>query len=295
MSDDPMLDGADAHAHAGAKAHADIVERTIARLRAAGCVFAEEEAGLLFGSGATGVALEAMVAHRGEGKPLEYILGWTWFCGLRIRVAKGVFVPRQRSALLVTEATAAIAALPTHSAHGDEPSIVLDLCCGTGALGAAVRASVEAAGGAIEVWAADLDPVAAECARTNLGLGADRVFSGDLFEPLPERLRGTLDIILCNTPYVPSSEIGMLPPEARDHEPLAALDGGTDGLDVQRRVAAEASAWLAPGGTLFVESSEHQAPASAAIFASNGLEPRIVFDEELGATIVAGRKPLDVS
>ena len=258
----------------------------IARLRAAGCVFAEEEAGLLFASGVSGAELEAMIARRVEGEPLEYILGWARFCGLRIRVAEGVFVPRQRSVLLVAEAASAIATLPAREDHTPR---VLDLCCGTGALGAAVHARVNGAGRSIDVWASDLDPVAAACARDNLGLGADRVFSGDLFEPLPEALRGTLDIILCNTPYVPTGVIGMLPPEARNHEPLAALDGGTDGLDVQRRVAAEARHWLTSGGTLFVETSAGQAPATAEIFARSGLESRIIADEHRGATVVSGR------
>ena len=92
-------------------------------------------------------------------------------------------------------------------------------------------------------------------------------------------------------PYVPTDEVGLLPPEARDHEPRVALDGGADGLDVLRRVAAEAPRWLAPGGHLLVETSERQAPYAVAAFTRGGLVARVVTDDDLEATVVIGRRP----
>ncbi|MGZ4777439.1 MAG: putative protein N(5)-glutamine methyltransferase, partial [Oryzihumus sp.] len=201
-------------------------------LRAAGCVFAEEEAALLVAA-ATGHGLAALVRRRVAGEPLEQVLGWAEFCGQRFVVEPGVFVPRQRTRLLVREAVAL--ARPG--------AVVLDVCCGVGAVGAAVAAAVPGA----ELWAADVDPVAVRCAERNLAAFGGRAFAGDLYDALPAGLRGRVDVLVANAPYVPTAEIAMMPPEARDHELTAALDGGADGVDVQRRVAAAAPDWLAPG------------------------------------------------
>ena len=249
----------------------------VTRLRAAGCVFAEDEAELLIAEARTSAQLADMVERRISGLPLEYILGWVEFCGLRIAVEPGVFVPRHRTEFLVHEA----AALTKPGA------VVLDLCCGSGALGVALAAAVDR----IELYAADIESAAVACARRNLAAIDGQVFEGDLFEPLPAALRGRIDILMCNTPYVPTDAIGMMPPEARDYEPHVTLDGGADGLDVQRRVAASAQQWLAPGGHILVETSEEQAPQTVAIFARNGLVPRIASSEELYATVVIGTRP----
>jgi release factor glutamine methyltransferase len=93
---------------------------------------------------------------------------------------------------------------------------------------------------------------------------------------------------VANAPYVPTEEIGLMPPEARLHEARVALDGGADGLAVQRRVAAGAPEWLAPGGHLLIETSERQAPQLADTFGRHGLAPRVVHSEELAATVVVG-------
>ena len=135
--------------------------------------------------------------------------------------------------------------------------MIVDLCCGAGAIGAALAAAVDRA----EVHAADIDPAAVRCARLNLPGPRGHVYQGDLYEPLPAGLRGRVAVLAANVPYVPTGEIGFLPPEARTHEPRAALDGGADGLDVLRQVAAGAPGWLAPGGHLLIETSERQAPA----------------------------------
>jgi release factor glutamine methyltransferase len=249
------------------------VSGLVARLRAAGCVFAEDEAALL-AAAASGPALDGLVDRRVAGEPLEQVLGWAEFCGLRFVVEPGVFVPRQRSRLLVREAV-------RRAAPG---SVVLDLCCGTGAVGAAVAAAVPG----IEVHAADVDPAATACARENLGaLGS--VHTGDLFSALPPSLRGRIDVVAANAPYVPTDAIALMPPEAREHEARIALDGGEDGLDLHRRIAADAPGWLAPGGRLLIETSARQAPATAQLMAAAGLRPRTVRSEDLDGTVVVGR------
>ncbi|MCO1576173.1 putative protein N(5)-glutamine methyltransferase [Crossiella sp. SN42] len=245
-----------------------------ARLRAAGCVFAEDEAQLILSTAPLPAAIEAMVLRRIAGEPLEHVLGWAEFHGLRIAVDPGVFVPRRRTEFLVSRAVAL----------AKPGAVVLDLCCGSGALGAAIEVEL----GEVELHAADIDPAAVRCARRNV-LGP--VHQGDLYEPLPADLRGRIDVLVANAPYVPTEAIGLLPAEARLHEPWVALDGGPDGLDVQRRVAAGAADWLAPGGHLLVETSARQAPRTADTFAACGLVPEIAEDEEAGATVVIGQRP----
>lgn len=260
----------------------------VRRLRAAGCVFAEDEARLLLeASNAEDVPdaaaeLEKLVTRRVAGEPLEQLVGWAEFAGLRIQVEAGVFVPRRRTEFLAAEAARLASEAAARS--GGVP-VVVDLCCGTGAIGAAIA---EAAG-PIELVAADLDQAAVRAARRNLEPRGGLVVEGDLFDPLPERIRGRVDVLAVNAPYVPSDAIALMPPEARDHEAHLALDGGGDGLDVQRRVAASAALWLAPGGHLLIETSEAQAPATAAIVRAGGLEERIVHSEEADSTVVIGR------
>ena len=232
---------------------------------------------MLISAAQTPADLVAMVDKRTAGLPLEHILGWAAFCGLRITVERGVFVPRHRTEFLVRQAVAL----------SRPEAVVVDLCCGSGAVGAALAAYVPL----VELYAADICPAAVRCARRNLGGRGGRVFEGDLFEPLPATLRGSIDVLVANTPYVPSDAIKLMPPEARIYEPRVALDGGRDGLDVQRRVAAGAILWLAPGGSLLVETSERQASESADIFASTGLIPRVATSDELDATVVVGTKP----
>jgi release factor glutamine methyltransferase len=245
------------------------------RLRAAGCVFAEEEARLLVEAAADDGQLVAMVERRVAGEPLEQVVGWAEFCGLRIAVDAGVFVPRPRTELLIDEA----------AALAPPAALVVDLCCGSGALAAALGARL----GDAELHAADVDPAAVRCARRNVA-PPGQVYEGDLFEPLPRDLRGRVDVLVANVPYVPTEEIALLPREARQHEPRPALDGGADGLAILRRVSAAAPAWLAPGGHLICETSERQAPAAAGILAGDGLAARVVHSAELDATVVVGRR-----
>jgi release factor glutamine methyltransferase len=248
----------------------------VATLRAAGCVFAEDEAALLLAEDYSSPQLAAAVARRSSGEPLEVILGWAEFAGLRVGIDAGVFVPRQRTAFLVETAVGL----------ASSRAVVVDLCCGSGALGLAVRSAVPG----IRLFAADLEPAAVACARRNVGDRGD-VFLGDLFEPLPPSLHGTVDLLLVNAPYVPSREIERMPPEARDFEPRRALDGGIDGLAVHRRVAAEAPSWLARRGTLLIEVSENQAEDAAAMVERSGLLARILYSDDYDATVVTGTMP----
>ncbi|WUH95393.1 putative protein N(5)-glutamine methyltransferase [Streptomyces sp. NBC_00433] len=261
--------------------HAAPQDAVVARLRAAGCVFAEDEARIILATATTPDELDAMVVRRAGGLPLEHVVGWAEFCGLRIAVDPGVFVPRRRTELLVREAVALARAARA------EGGTVVDLCCGTGAVGAALAAALAPT----ELHAADLDPAAVACAARNLAGVGGRVHRGDLFAALPAALRGTVDLLAANVPYVPSGAVGLLPAEARDHEALIALDGGHDGLDVMRRVAASAADWLAPGGSLLVEAGERQAQTAAGILAGGGLRPRLATDDDLGATVVIGTRP----
>jgi release factor glutamine methyltransferase len=251
-------------------------DAVVLRLRAAGCVFAEDEARLLVAGARTPEELDALVGRRVAGEPLEHLLGWAEFGGLRITVAAGVFVPRRRTEVLVEEA-----------ARGAAPgAVVVDLCCGSGALGVALAARVQG----VELHAADVDAAAVACAAVYLAPVGGHAYAGDLYAALPPSLRGRVDVLLANVPYVPSAAISLMPPEARLHEPRVALDGGPDGLDVARRVVAGAPDWLAPGGVLLFETSEEQAPAALATVTAAGLAARVVTDDDRGATVVVGTR-----
>lgn len=249
----------------------------VRRLRAAGCVFAGDEADLLFSSARTTADLLAMVDRRVDGLPLAHILGWVRFCGMRVTVTPGVFVPRARTELLVRLAVAPA---------GRRGAVVVDLCCGCGAVGAAIADSADQVG----LYAADIDPVSVACARRNLEPWGAHVYQGDLFMPLPGHLRGRVDVLVANMPYVPTGAISLLPREARLHEPRLALDGGADGLDLLRRIAAEAPGWLAPHGYLLVETSQRQSLTAAEVLVRAGLTARVVHDEDLDATVVIGNQ-----
>lgn len=249
-------------------------ESIVRKLRAAGCVFAEDEARLLLSSSRDAIQLAEWVDQRAAGYPLEHIIGWAEFCGLRIELQPGVFVPRLRTEFLVRQAAALIQ-------PGD---VVVDLCCGSGALSAALMAFTER----IELHAVDIDPAAVRCARRNIQLDKGCVYEGDLFDPLPLQLYNRVHVIVANAPYVPTEAIKRMPMEARVHEARLALDGGADGLDIQRRIAAEAPLWLAQGGCLLVETSERQAPSTVELFAQYGLLSSWVRSDELDANVIIG-------
>ncbi|WP_430782215.1 methyltransferase [Actinoplanes sp. G11-F43] len=393
----------------------DTLASVVLRLRAAGCVFAEDEAAILIEAATatkatTGVEattsteaaltvrsvtgtefLDTLVARRVSGEPLEQVVGWADFCGVRVRLRPGVFVPRVRSELLVRLAAAEIG----------PRAVVVDLCCGSGALGLALRSRRPD----IRLHAADLDPVAVTCAAENLGVapnpgtarnagaagspgtaqnpgaaqnpgtagnpntaqnpgaaqnpgtagnpstaqnlgtvgnpdttqdlgttgnpstpgkpgapedhdeqpppeawdesgvqqrpdpwaeagGQDRprVHQGDLFHALPPRLRGRIDLLLANVPYVATRHIPFLPAEARDHEPHTALDGGDDGLAIFRRVVAGAADWLSPTGLLISEITEAQTRAAIEVVERHGLTATVLTDDDLDARAILARR-----
>lgn len=249
----------------------------VARLRAAGCVFADEEAQLLCSSAGDAAELAELVQRRVAGLPLEHLLGHAQFAGRRVVVRTGVFVPRRRTELPATRA------LELAGQAGPNP-VVVELCCGAAAVAAVIAAGAPHA----QVHAADIDDAAVGCARENLPDG--HVHHGDLYAALPAGLRGRIDVLVANAPYVPTERIATMPPEAREHEPRVALDGGDDGLSVQRRVVAGAPEWLSPGGHLLIETSEQQAPHTAECCTAHGLRPRVEQCDELDATMVLGTR-----
>lgn len=222
-----------------------------------------------------------MVDRRVDGLPLEHVLGWAEFYGLRIEVDPGVFVPRRRTELMVHVA----------GELTNQSAVVVDLCCGTGAIGAAVAAII----GAVELHAVDIAPVACAGARRNVAPAGGRVYVGDLYAPLPRPLRGRVDLLVVNAPYVPTEELRLLPREARLHEARVALDGGRDGLDIQRRVVADAPMWLAPGGHVLIEASRRQSQATTGMLRRAGMSAVPRRSAELESTVVVGsHRPLGV-
>lgn len=234
-------------------------------------MFAEDEAALLLGSGGDGADLEALILRRIAGEPLETVLGWVAFGGRRLTVRPGVFVPRRRTELLAR----------TAAEHCGARSVLLELCCGVGPVAATVTAG--------EIHLGDLDANALECARINVPHG--RVHLSDLYADLPDHLRGRIDVVAANAPYVPTDRIALMPPEARDHERPLALDGGADGVDLHRRIAAEAPEWLAAGGVLIIETSPSQAPLTARAMHDAGLATEVLTDDEIGGCVVVGVRP----
>ena len=194
--------------------------------------------------------LRGLVRRRGEREPLQHIVGSTSFCGLEIAVNRDVLVPRPETELLAEEAWKFLSSL------NSQPPSILDFGTGSGCLALAIAAKCPSA----VVHALDISEPALTVARQNaarLGL-AERVLfhSGDGFGALPAE--ACYDLIVSNPPYIPSAEIETLQPEVREHDPRQALDGGSDGLDFYRRLAAEAGSRLKPDGRLMLELGDGQ-------------------------------------
>ena len=255
--------------------HQQLLEVFASRLQGAGCIFAHEEAEHLLRGAGSAEEAETLLQRRLAGEPLEYVLGWAEFLGRRVRVVPGVFIPRRRTEFL--------AAAALESASQRHCPVILDLCCGSGALSTVFAGTLPEA----ELHAADLSPDAVAAARLNLGERA-QIHQGDLFGSLPSRLRGSIDVIAANAPYVPTEQLPFLPREARIYEPAAALDGGRAGLEVLRRIAADAPGWLSRGGDLLVECSEDQAPSVLADFTGHGFQALVRTDAETGTSVVSG-------
>jgi release factor glutamine methyltransferase len=224
----------------------------VARLAAAGCVAAAEEADELRGAAPDDATLEAWLARREQGEPLAWITGSIVFCGRRILVAPGVYVPRFQTEELARRAAARV----------PDGGRALDLCTGAGAVAAHLTATVPTA----TVIGVDLDPRAAACARRN-GVAA---IAGDLAGPL--RHGSPFDLVTAVAPYVPTTQLALLPADVQRFEPRRALDGGDDGLALVTRVVEVASRRLRPGGWLLVELGGDQDRALAPTLVAGGFD-----------------------
>lgn len=244
----------------------------VARLRAAGCVFAEEEALALRDAASSDKELERMTARRIAGEPLEVVVGFAWFAGLRIPVAAGVFVPRLRTELVARLAAEA----------APRSSIVVDLCCGSGAIAAAVASARPD----LTVWASDIDRAAVALAATTLATFGATAIVSDMDDALPASLAGSVAVVASCPPYVPSGEVALMPIEAREHEPVFALDGGPSGVSLQTRVFEAATRLLSPTGVCLVETSDHLLDATLAAAATAGFTADVETDDDIGAVVV---------
>jgi len=226
-------------------------EAIVARLAAAGCVAAGAEAGELVDAAPDAAVLEAWVRRRVAGEPLAWITGRTRFCGRRLWVDPGVYVPRPQTEELARRAAAL---LPTGGC-------ALDLCTGSGA----VAAHLAWARPGASVVGVDVDAAAARCARRN-GVA---VVVADLDASLAG---GRFDVVTAVAPYVPTGQLRFLPADVQRHEPRRALDGGADGLGVARRVVRAAARLLRPGGWLLLELGGEQDRALRPTLAASGFD-----------------------
>jgi release factor glutamine methyltransferase len=244
----------------------------VARLRAVGCVFAEEEAAEIrrvLGAGDP----SGIVAARSRGVPLEQALGVARFAGVEVAVDPGVFVPRRRAEVLV-----AVAAEAAPAAR-----VVVDLGCGSGAIAAALTRRLPHAA----VHASDLDRAAVATAARNGAAFGFAVHHGSWWEALPGGLLGRVDLAVAYLPHVPTPLLATIPRDFRDHEPERTVDGGFDGLDPFRAVLAGAPRWLAENGVLVTLVAAEQVPEALA--AAAGWQTEVRGDEDDDAVLVLRR------
>jgi release factor glutamine methyltransferase len=270
---------------------------------------------------AAGHRFRALVARRADHEPLQHLLGYEDFRGLRLRVTPDVLIPRPETEGLVEWAlellneddamsadwgrAGAISRPPLmveRQSNGltpeegtagaiSRPPLIMDIGTGSGAIACALAAARPDA----RVLATDTSPAALAVAESNvraLGL-ADRVrvVAGDLLEPLAGKL-GTVDMIVANAPYLPTGILPSLPREVFAFEPRQALDGGPDGMDVIRRLLTAAPAALRPGGRLVLEIGEDQAGPLAALMTAGGFVDVASRDDLRGVRrYLAGRVP----
>jgi len=212
------------------------------RLTKAGCIAADDEADELIKAASGDTALlEELVARRTTGEPIAWLTGEVVFCDIRLFVAPGVYVPRWQTEPMARRAAELV----------PQRGVAVDLCTGAGAIAAVLSATVRSA----RVVATEIDEVAARCARQN---GVE-VLSGFLDDPLPSKLRKTVDVLTAVVPYVPTGEFHLLPRDVQRFEPRLALDGGPDGTDLLAEVARRSTKWLRLGGWLLLEVGGSQA------------------------------------
>lgn len=224
----------------------------MARLAAAGCVAPEEEAAELLAAATHPAHLDLLVARRTSGEPLAWVVGSVDFCGIRVTVPTGVYVPRWQTEPLARRAADLL----------PDDGVAVDLCTGAGAIACVLRGAHPSA----TVVATDIDPAAIACAREN---GVDARL-GDLDQPLPAALLGTVDVLTSVVPYVPTDALAYLPRDVLAFEPRLALDGGPGGMRLLSSVVARSTRWLRPGGWLLLELGGDQATTVAGEMAVAG-------------------------
>ena len=208
-----------------------------------------------------------LVARRAAGEPLQYVVGRWGFRTLELYVDRRVLIPRPETEVVVEVALEELRALV-----GGRPPVVADLGTGSGAIALSLAAEVPRA----DVWATELLPDALAVARANLaGMGGTaaprvRLLEGSWFDPLPAELRGVIDLVVANPPYVASHE--SLPREVAEWEPAAALIAGPTGLEAIVEIVEAAPTWLARPGALVVEIAPHQAEAARATATRAGFD-----------------------
>ncbi len=264
---------------AGPTISADVVRL----LRAAGSVFAEREAQVIFAAFADPQDRAVAVEQRSNGLPLEYVVGVAEFAGVEVSIGPPVFIPRHRAEALVDTAVGLAEAM----AVAGRPT-ALDLGCGSGAIAAALTSRLPG----WDVHASDIDAEALLHARTNSATFGFMVHQGDWWSGLPSSLSGGFDLVVAHLPYVPTGELVSLPRDFRDHEAVAALDGGTDGLDPWRAVARGAGRWLEADGILLTQVGKRQVGEAVRIATSHGLVAQSIGpdDDERVAVLSAAVK-----
>lgn len=243
------------------------------RLREAGCIAAAAEADeLIQASAGDQDVLEGLISRRTNGEPIAWLTGAVTFCGLRLLVAPGVYVPRAQTEPLARRAATL---LPSRG-------VAVDLCTGAGAIASAMAAAVPTA----RVLATELDENAARCARAN---GVD-VFEGSLDDPLPRALEHRVDVLTAVVPYVPTDSLRLLPRDVQAFEPRLALDGGVDGTDLLVEVVRRSMRWLHPSGWLLLELGGDQAEIVGSVLVDSGYEEiDVMADEEGDPRAICGR------
>lgn len=238
---------------------------TIAALRAAGCVAAEEEATELVELAAGDVErLRLLLERRCAGEPFAWLVGSVRFCGEAVLVHAGVYVPRWQSEPLALEAARRL----------PEGGLAVDLCTGSGAIALVLMRRRPSA----RVVATDIDPLAVVCARCN-GI---EVFESDMAANLPEEVRGEVDVVTAVVPYVPTGDLRLLPRDVTAYEPRSALDGGADGTTLLVRAAVEAVRLLRAGGSLLLEIGGDEADVLGSVLVENGYRDLEVLRDEDG-------------